>query len=93
MALEVLAVVLSISGPYRAGRGGELCPAWTAHGSRSTLACRICTYAGWSAPAGGQSARPDVSPVADNAVVSVPDDRRSEQVVGFARPALGYTAT
>jgi len=26
------------------------------------------------------------------AVVSVPDDHRSEQV-GFARPALGYTAT
>ena len=46
-----------------------------------------------SGPAGGQSARPDVSPVADNAVVSVPDDHRSEQVAGFARPALGYTAT
>jgi hypothetical protein len=27
------------------------------------------------------------------AVVSVPDDHRSEQVAGFARPALGYTAT
>ena len=57
---------LGIRGPYRAGRGGELSPAWTAHGSRSTPACRICRYAGWSGPAGGQSARPDVSPVADN---------------------------
>jgi hypothetical protein len=27
------------------------------------------------------------------AVVSVPDDHRSEQVAGFAQGALGYTAT
>jgi hypothetical protein len=27
------------------------------------------------------------------AVVSVPDHHRSEQVAGFARPTLGYTAT
>jgi len=27
------------------------------------------------------------------AVVGVPDDHRSEQVAGFARPALGHTAT
>ena len=31
--------------------------------------------------------------VADMAVLSVPDDRWSEQVAGFARPALGHAAT
>jgi hypothetical protein len=31
--------------------------------------------------------------VADVAVLSVPDDRWSEQVAGFARPALGHAAT
>jgi hypothetical protein len=93
MALEVLAAVSGIRGPHRAGRGGQPSPAWTARGSRSTPACRICRYAGWSEPAGGQSARPDASPVTDVAVVSVRDDHRSEQVAAFTRPALGHTAT
>jgi len=86
MALEVLAAVLGIRGPYRAGRGGELSPAWTAHGSRSTPACRICRYTGWSGPAGGQSARPDVSPVADNGR-SERARRPPERAGGGLRPA------
>jgi len=75
MALEVLAAVLGIRGPYRAGRGGSalscLNRSWFPFNAclQDLPIRRLVRTGRWA------SARPEVSPVADMAVVSVPGDR------------------
>jgi hypothetical protein len=51
-----------IRGPYRAARGGQPSPSWTAVAVPvQRLPAGFCGC-GWSGPVGGQSARPDVPP-------------------------------